>query len=83
MNCFENMEEQYYDVKRLQDYYTQTLGEIFEGKNLSRHLISVQAAIDEVEKKILTMKENDKALSFFETMKNDLYYLKFEILERQ
>lgn len=70
------------DLNLDKDRYNAILSDVLKGKNLEAHLHEIEGAIEDVEKFIglaTLQKEDTKE---YESLKNQLYYLKFEILER-
>ncbi len=70
------------DWQKLQSSYTAILKDILEGKNLEVHLKDVESAIHEIETIIGAEISQGNATPGLNDIKNDFYYLKYEILER-
>ncbi|HEV7330505.1 MAG TPA: hypothetical protein VGN63_05645 [Flavisolibacter sp.] len=62
--------------------YNAILSDVLTGKNLQAHLREVEEAIEEVEKFIGLAVLRQEDTTAYEALKNQLYYLKYEILER-
>jgi hypothetical protein len=58
--------------------YKEMLSDILNGQNLDKHLKDVEAAINDLNEKI-RLSDNSEG---FKKLKNELYYLKLQILER-
>lgn len=69
-------------IERFKINYQTALQEILEGKRLEYHLADVNATIGELETKIYEAKKTGQPYGGFESLKNEVYYLKYEILER-
>ncbi len=68
------------DWEKIRNIYASIFKDIIEDKNLNKHLQDVNEAIIEIEK-IISL-ESGKPTPALENIKNDFYYLKYEILER-
>lgn len=68
--------------KNLQLIYKNILSDILENKNIEKHLKDVDTAINELEEIILKERSTGKLTLALDDIKNDFYYLKYEILER-
>ena len=66
----------------MQRIYQQFLVDILENKNLDNHLRDVNTAISDLENLIAKEKTVGRETPRLEDLKNDFYYLKYEILER-
>lgn len=62
--------------------YTAILVDILKGKDLEKHKIEVEKAISEIDKSIDSAKEAGTPHDALDRIKNLLYQLKYEILER-
>jgi UDP-N-acetylglucosamine pyrophosphorylase len=68
--------------QNLQNFYTATYKDILESKNLDMHLASIEETIKNLELSIDSEKAAGKATPALDNIKNDFYFLKYEILER-
>lgn len=62
--------------------YYQAIQDIKNGRNLDMWLDTTETLIADVDKKIEDNKGNESFIKTLEDIKNSLYYLKYEILER-
>jgi hypothetical protein len=62
--------------------YTAILVDILKGKDLDKHKVEVEKAIFEIDKSINSAKEAGTPYDALDRIKNLLYQLKYEILER-
>lgn len=62
--------------------YTAILVDILKGKDLEKHMVEVEKAISEIDKSIDSAKEDGTPHDVLDRIKNLLYQLKHEILER-
>ncbi|OLY92463.1 hypothetical protein SAMN05444008_102424 [Cnuella takakiae] len=69
------------DWKNAQNVYASLYNDILANKNLDKHLEDVEQAIKELN--TIIAKEGGAPTPRLDEMKNDLYFLKFQILERQ
>lgn len=62
--------------------YYRAIQDIKNGRNLDMWLETTETLIADVDKKIEDNKGNESFIKTLEDIKNSLYYLKYEILER-
>ena len=62
--------------------YSVMLSDIKEGKNLNQRLEETESLIIDLDKEISEAQDKPKLLKALEDIKNSLFYLKYEILER-
>ena len=72
----------YKQVETVTGLYRKILTDILNNVNLEHHKKDVEGAIGEVEISINSAKEAGTPFVGLEKLKNELYYLKYEILER-
>ncbi|RYY65952.1 MAG: hypothetical protein EOO13_16480 [Chitinophagaceae bacterium] len=70
------------DLSLDSERYNTILSDILQGKNLHAHLQEIEAAIKDVEKFIALALLRQEDAQEYAALKNQLYYLKYEILER-
>ncbi|RYZ24298.1 MAG: hypothetical protein EOO10_20520 [Chitinophagaceae bacterium] len=70
------------DLSLDSERYNTILSDILQGKNLPVHLQEIEAAIEDVEKFIALALLRQEDTQEYAALKNQLYYLKYEILER-
>ncbi len=70
------------DVHLAHERYQAILSDVMAGKNLETHLQEVEEAIVEIDKLIGVAHLRKEDTSEYEKLKNEIYYLKYEILER-
>ncbi|ANE49585.1 hypothetical protein SY85_02770 [Flavisolibacter tropicus] len=64
------------------EIYKAILADVLDNQNLQEHLDNVEGSIAEVDDLIATAKQNGQKTEGYETFKNELYFLKYQILER-
>ena len=62
--------------------YKFIIADINNGIDLDKHLTEIEAAIKEVDLLIIRAKKEGTKTEGYENLKNELYYLKFLILEK-
>jgi hypothetical protein len=62
--------------------YTRVRIETYQGINLDKNLAEVEETIKMLDDSINDAKANNSPIQGYENLKNELYFLKFEILER-
>lgn len=72
----------YNQIEKVIGLYKVVLTDIRNNENLQKHEKDVDSAISEVEISINSAKANGTPFVELEKLKNELYYLKYEILER-
>ncbi|NTS41904.1 hypothetical protein HRG84_13390 [Flavisolibacter sp. BT320] len=70
------------DLSLDSERYNTILTDILQGKNLQPHLQEIEAAIKDVETFIALAHLRQEDTKEYAALKNQLYYLKYEILER-
>ena len=70
------------DLRLDSERYNTILSDILQGKNLPVHLQEIEAAIEDMEKFIALALLRQEDTQEYAALKNQLYYLKYEILER-
>jgi hypothetical protein len=70
------------DTTRLMEIYKTILADVLNNQNLQEHLDNVEGSIAEVDDLIATAKQNNQKTEGYEVLKNELYFLKYQILER-
>ena len=70
------------DTSGILKIYTNVLSDILQNKNLDHHLKDVEGALLEVEELINNAKVKNERTIGFENLKNELCFLKYQILER-
>ena|GEM_PF-3327709 len=68
--------------KHLQNIYASIYKDILENKNLEKHLKDVEDAIMDLDEIIKKERTGDKPTPALDDVKNDFYFLKYQILER-
>lgn len=67
--------------RNLQNVYTSIYKDILENKNLEKHLEDIKVAISDLDE-IIDNERKTKPTPALDEIKNDFYFLKFQILER-
>jgi hypothetical protein len=70
------------EAERIRALYQGIKNEIYHGLNLEEHLQYVNEVIEEIDKKIAAVKAEGRTCEAFDIIRNDLFYLKYQILER-
>ena len=70
------------DLSSANEHYKRILLETLNNQNLEKNLEEVEEAIAEVDKLIKENQMQGKGTSTLSNIKNELYYLKYQILER-
>ena len=70
------------DLSSANEHYKRILLETMNNQNLEKNLKDVEEAIAEVNKLIKENQVQGKGSSTLSNIKNELYYLKYQILER-
>lgn len=71
-----------FNEQHFKEVYISVYKDILENKNLSKHLQDVEAAILDLDEIIVNERESGKTTPGFDSLKNEFFLLKFEILER-
>ena len=70
------------DLSSANEHYKRILVETLNNENLDKNLKDVEEAIAEVDRLIEEKQTQGKGTSTLSNIKNELYYLKYQILER-
>ena len=70
------------DTNQLKEVYKSILADVLDNKNLQEHLENVEGGIAEVDTLITKAKQKNQNTEGYEVLKNELYFLKYQILER-
>lgn len=71
-----------YNDQYAKQIYQQILNDVLDGQNLQMHLEDVNAALMKIEEAIQEAVSRDQETEGYKKLKNELFFLKFQILER-
>lgn len=72
----------YDHVRTVHEIYRKTQDDIENGINLQEHLEEIEAGIEVINEMIALSKQKGEDTKGYEALKNDFFYLKWQILEK-